>query len=124
MAIITITKANGTTVELPTPSAFQFDIMDVDGSTAGRNQSGLMFRDRVATKVKVECQWQNIRDDKANTILNAITDQFFTVTCPDPRTSGGTITFTAYCGDRTIPAYNLRTGNRIWSELSVNFIQR
>ena len=123
MALISITKANGTTVNLPDPSGFQFDVQDIDGSTAGRNQSGLMFRDRVAVKIKVECQWQNIPQSTAQTILTAITDQFFTVTCPDPRT-GSTVSFTAYCGDRTVPAYNLRTGKWIFSELNVNFIER
>lgn len=123
MALITITKANGTSVALPDPSGFQFDVQDVDGSTAGRNQSGYMFRDRVAVKIKVECSWQNLRQTQAATILNAITDQFFTVTCPDPRT-GSNVSFTAYCGDRTVPAYNLRSGKWIWSELNVNFIER
>ena len=123
MALITITKANGTVVNLPDPSEFQFDLQDIDGSTAGRNQSGLMFRDRVAVKIKVECVWNNIRNTDASTILNAITDQFFTVTCPDPRT-GSTVSFTAYCGDRTLPAYNLRTNKWIWENLSVNFIER
>ena len=123
MALITITKANGTSVQLPDPSSYQFDVQDVDGSTAGRNQSGLMFRDRVAVKIKIECQWQNLKQTQAQTILNAITDQFFTVSCPDPRT-GSNVSFTAYCGDRSVPAYNLRTGNWIWSDLSVNFIER
>ena len=121
--MITITKANGTSVTLPTPSSYQFNVQDIDGSTAGRNQAGYMFRDRVAVKIKVECQWQNLRQAQAATILNAITDQFFTVTCPDPRT-GSTVSFIGYCGDRTVPAYNLQTGNWIWSELNVNFIER
>jgi hypothetical protein len=123
MALITITKANGTSVALPDPSEFQFDVQDIDGSTAGRNQSGYMFRDRVAVKIKVECAWNNIKNAAAQTILNAITDQFFTVTCPDPRT-GSNVSFTAYCGDRTLPAYNLRTGKWVWQNLAVNFIER
>lgn len=123
MAIITITKANGTVVQLPDPSEFQFNVYDIDGYTAGRNQAGLMFRDRVAVKVKAECKWHNIDNTKAQTILNAITDQFFQVTCPDPRT-GEYVTFTAYVGDRTTPAYWFVDGKWIWSELSANFIER
>lgn len=123
MAILKITKADGSVVNLPDPSKLDFGIQDVDASTSGRNQSGDMFRDRVAVKRKVSCSWQNIKQDKAQQILNAITDQFFTLTCFDPL-KGSTQSFTVYVGDRTLGAYTCHTGTWLWSSLSANFIER
>lgn len=47
MAILTITKADGTIVPLPDPSEMSWSIQDVDADGSGRNQSGELFRDRV-----------------------------------------------------------------------------
>ena len=53
MAILTITKADGTIVPLPDPSEYSWGLQDVDADGTGRNQSGDLFRDRVASKRKL-----------------------------------------------------------------------
>jgi len=58
-----------------------------------------------------------------STLLNAVTDTFFTVSYPDALT-GETRSMTAYVGDRTAPMYSLINGVYLWNSLSMNFIER
>lgn len=123
MAILKVRKENGTLVELPDPYDMETGVQDVDGHTAGRNQSGLMFRDRVAVKMKFSCKWHNIDEDKVSTILNAITDQFFTLIVFDPLSKQNK-EYTVYVGDRTMGAYWFHNGKWLFSNLNANFIER
>lgn len=123
MAILTITKANGTIVELPDPQQLTWGIQDVDADGTGRNQRGLTFRDRVAIKRKLTCVWPPVDSSKMSILLNAVTDEFFTINYPDALT-GGYKSMTAYVGDRSAPAYTLVNGKWLWSSLSMNFVER
>ena len=111
MAILTITKADGTKVALPDPKSYSWGLQDIDADGTGRNQSGDLFRDRVATKRKLTLEWP------------PVTDTFFTVAYPDALT-GATREMTAYVGDRTTPMYSLIDGKWLWESLSMNFIER
>ena len=57
MAILTITKADGTSVPLPDPAQLSWSIQDIDADGTGRNQNGDLFRDRVAVKRKLTLSW-------------------------------------------------------------------
>lgn len=123
MAILTITKADGTNVTLPDPKSYSWGLQDIDADGTGRNQSGDLFRDRVATKRKLTLEWPPLTAEKCSTLLNAVTDTFFTVAYPDALT-GATREMTAYVGDRTTPMYSLIDGKWLWESLSMNFIER
>ena len=110
---------NGVTVVAP--KSFKANISDVDGET-GRNASGDMIRDRVAVKRKLECEWGLLSQSEIQTLLNAVTSEFFTVSYPDPQL--GQITRTFYVGDRSAPAYSWANNLKPWSGLSMNFIER
>ena len=110
---------NGVTVVAP--KSFKANISDVDGET-GRNASGDMIRDRVAVKRKLECEWGLLSQSEIQTLLNAVTSEFFTVSYPDPQL--GQITRTFYVGDRSAPAYSWADNLKPWSGLSMNFIER
>lgn len=123
MAILTITKADGTNVPLPDPSEYSWGIQDIDADGTGRNQSGDLFRDRVATKRKLILSWPPMKAAPMSTLLQAVDDVFFKVTYPDAMT-GSERQITAYVGDRTSPMYSLIDGVYQWNGLSMDFIER
>ena len=57
---------------------------DVDGPNAGRSISGLMIRDRVATKIRLDITCRPLYKDELHTLLNLILPEFVTVTYEDP----------------------------------------
>lgn len=123
MAILTVTKENGDIIPLPAPKAFTWGIQDIDGESAGRNQMGDMFRDRVTVKRKISCEWGPLGPLSMSTLLNAVEDQFFTLECPDAK-DGDIRTMIVYVGDRSAPAYTLHDGKWLWSGLTMDFVER
>ena len=123
MAILTITKADGTNVPLPDPSEYSWGIQDVDADGTGRNQNGELFRDRVGIKRKLTLSWPPMKAAPMSTLLQAVDDVIFDVSYPDAMT-GTTRKMTAYVGDRTDPMYSLIDVVYQWNGLSMNFIER
>lgn len=117
-----VLKINGSWVH--DPKSMEYGLQDLDSEEgAGRNQNGLMFRDRVAVKRKLTCQWPPLDAGAMATLLQSMDDVFFTVEFPDARTGRREI-MTAYVGDRTAPMYTMHDGKWLWSGLSANFIER
>ena len=104
-------------VEMPTPKSYEVGIQDIDGET-NRNAQGDMCRDRITTKRKLTMEWSPLSQSESSILLNAVADEFFSCTFPDPK--DGTITKTMYVGDRTTPM--LYQGR--WSGLKMDFIER
>lgn len=114
-------KING--VAIAAPAVFKVDISDLDGE-AGRNARGNLIRDRVAVKRKLECEWGPLKNSEISTLLQAVKDEFFQVTYPDPMT-GNNQTKTFYVGDRSAPAlYKESNGQMLWHGLTMNLIER
>mgnify|MGYP001210662204 CR=1 FL=1 len=113
-------KING--VKVTSPSVFKVDISDLDGET-GRNARGNLIRDRVAVKRKLECEWGPLENSEISTLLQAVKDEFFQVTYPDPMT-GTKQTKTFYVGDRSSPALFEEKGQILWNGLKMNLIER
>lgn len=110
-------------IDLPAPTTLQPTITDLDSEGTGRNQLGVMFRDRIAVKRKVHCEWGILSKTEMVTILDAISDASFNLTYPDPQT-GSLKTITAYVGDRS-PAV-VKVINDIdwmWTGLSLDFVE-
>ena len=117
-----VLKINGSWVH--DPKSMEYGLQDLDSEEgAGRNQQGLMFRDRVATKRKLTCQWPPLDATEMSKLLKAMEDVFFDVEFPDAKT-GKRDTMRAYVGDRTAPMYTMHDGKWLWSGLSANFIER
>ena len=70
---------------------------DIDGPSAGRTISGLMIRDRVATKIRLDITCRPLKADELNTLLNLILPEFVTVTYEDPME--GLVTKTMYANN-------------------------
>ena len=121
MAILQINK-----IDIADPKTLQWDIYDLDSEDgAGRNQEGLMFRDRVAVKRKLNCTWGPLEPYEMSVLLKLMDDVFFTISYPDAH-DGEYRTGTFYVGDRSVPMYvwNESKGKRLWEGLSANFIER
>ena len=113
-------KINGILIK-PTPQEMQVMINDVDGEST-RNARGDMVRDRIAVKRKISLKFPPLTDSQIQTILNATSNEFFTVEYPDPVL--GITTKTFYVGDRTAPIYSRHKNFCYWTDLSFNLIER
>ncbi len=79
MAILQINK-----FDVADPMTLTWDIYDLDSEDgAGRNQEGLMFRDRVAVKRKLNCTWGPLEPYEMSVLLKQMDDVFFTIRYPD-----------------------------------------
>ncbi len=112
-------KING--VDIATPKTYEATVTDLDGET-NRNANGEMIRDRIAVKRKLNLEWGPLTQTEIQTLLNAVSSVFFTVTFPDPMS--GMVTKTMYVGDRTAPAYSFINGEVKWQGLKMNFIEK
>ena len=115
-------RVNG--VLMPCPSKFEWGLQDVSAADSGRVESGLMYKNRIAQKVKINLEWVAVSDADAATILNAFDPEYFSVTYHDPKLNANT-TKTFYCGDRSAPYY-WWVDNRGFSfeNISFNIIER
>lgn len=116
MALITIG-----TYDLPTPSEFSVGIMDL--SRAERNAKGELKIDRIATKRKIEMQWDYLSRTDLQSILNAVSPIFFTVYYMDPLTNA-TRQGTFYSGDRTAGMMDFINGVPRYRGVKFNLIEK
>ena len=70
---------------------------DVDGPNSGRTISGLMVRDRVATKIRLDVSCRPLKNDELRILLNLILPEFVQVTYDDPML--GVVTKTMYANN-------------------------
>lgn len=114
-------KINGILIK-PTPQEMTVDVSDIDGEST-RNARGDMVRDRIAVKRKISLKFPPLTDSQIQTILNAVSNEFFTVEYPDPVL--GITTKTFYTEDRNAPFFTQdREGTCYWSGLSFNLKER
>jgi len=113
---------NGTT--LRSPSEMTWGLQDISAADAGRTEDGTMHKNRIAQKRKLSCGWQNIPPADAAAILTAVNSEYMSVTYFDAM-DGGTETREMYVGDRSAPIkWWYGTNGRIYSKLTLNFIER
>jgi hypothetical protein len=111
-------------IALPAPTVLQPGIQDLDSEDGtGRNQSGTMFRDRIAVKRTVHCEWGVLTRLEMKTLLSAMSTISFSLTYPDPQL-GEFNTITAYVGNR-VPAMCavVSDDDWLWTGLSVDFVE-
>ena len=70
---------------------------DVDGPNTGRTMSGLMVRDRVATKIRLDITCRPLKNDELKILLNLLLPVFVEVTYDDPMY--GLVTKTMYANN-------------------------
>jgi len=85
MLIETGISINGTNITpLIAYQGVQWKRNDIDGPNAGRTLSGLMIRDRVATKIRLDITCTPLTLEQVRTLLNLIYPEFVTVMYDDP----------------------------------------
>lgn len=112
------------TTDLPAPTVLQPGIQDLDSEDGtGRNQSGAMFRDRIAVKRTIHCEWGVLSRADMATLLTAMSPPSFLLTYPDPQ-EGYLKTITAYVGDRTPAICSVISDTDwLWAGLAVDFVE-
>ena len=121
MAILKINK-----IDIADPKTLTWDLYDLDSEDgAGRSQEGIMFRDRVAVKRKLNCTWPPMEPLAMSALLKAMDNVFFTLSYPDAH-DGAYREGEFYVGDRSAPMYvwNNEKGKYLWEGLTANFIER
>lgn len=121
MAIITI---NGTAFSTDNaPSKMSIGLYDVSNSDSGRDQNGLMYKNLVTRKYKIELEWWGVSPALTSQILTAIDPEYFSVSFTDPKTNSW-VTKTMYVGDRSAPYQMWGENRKFFSKVSFNLIER
>lgn len=95
---------------------------DIDSPNAGRTMDGTMYRDRVATKDKIEVTCRLLTLEEGANLFSAIEPQFVSVTYYSPRTNS-IKTGTFYVGD--VPAQAVYTSEgRKWGGIAFSLIEQ
>jgi len=108
-------------VRVPNVSAVEVGRFDI--SNARRTASGMMVKDIIATKLRVDVTCKMLPDSKLQEILSAIEalQPFFPVTFPY---AGGQKTITCYSGDIIMSLWRTVNGVRYWNEVKMAFIEQ
>lgn len=116
-------KINGVDLAA-TPSSFQVTVLDLDdGEASVRTADGTMNRDRITVKRKIDMTWGPTNRVDTAAILQAIQNEFFECTYPDPMT-GQWETKTFYVGDRVAPFAVMRGSEIYWTGLKLTLTER
>ena len=96
---------------------------DIDAPNTGRAMNGLMYRGRVATKIRLDVTCRLLNATELNMVLNLILPEYVTVTYDDPMY--GRVTKTMYANNN--PAvYQLHrpSGEELWGGVTFPLVER
>ena len=102
---------------------FKWTRSDIDGSDAGRTMDGVMQRNRVATKIRLDISCRPMRTAEASRVLSAIMPQFVTVTYTDPQV-GGDVTKVMYSNNNPASYCINKGGYELWHGIDFPLIER
>lgn len=98
MLISTGISINGTDItHLIAYQGVKWKRNDIDGPNAGRTLSGLMIRDRVSTKIRLDITCRQLTISEVRMLLNLLMPEFVSVTYDDPM--DGLVTRTMYANN-------------------------
>ena len=97
---------------------------DIDGPSAGRTLSGLMIRDRVATKIRLDITCRQLTLDEVRMLLNLLMPEFVSVTYDDPM--DGLVTRTMYANNNGAQFLFARDNDtkEWWDNVSFPLVER
>lgn len=128
MLIATKIKVNNTDI---TPyiahKGVQWSRHDVDGPSTGRALSGLMIRDRIATKIRLDITCRPLKIDELRTLLNLLLPVFVTVEYDDPMY--GHVTKTMYANNNSATFLfprppEMENGTEYWTDIKFPLVER
>ena len=102
----------------------QWKRADIDGVNAGRTLSGLMIRDRVATKIRLDIKCRPLKLTEVRTLLNLLMPEFVYVTYDDPM--DGQVTRTMYANNNGAQFLFARNNDTVeyWDNVSFPLVER
>ncbi len=96
---------------------------DVDAPNTGRAMNALMYRGRVATKIRLDITCRLLTGDEAHNILNAIMPEYVQVTYDDPM--DGLVTRTMYANENPANFRLKKTdGREMWAGVTFPLVER
>ena len=96
---------------------------DVDGPNTGRTMSGLMVRDRVATKIRLDVTCRPLNDTELHTLLNLLLPVFVQVTYEDPMY--GLVTKTMYANNNPATIFKKQNDSlEHWTDITFPLVER
>lgn len=104
------------------PATITYNRYDLDSEESFRGLDGTMQRDRITTKVKLDCQWNALTANEMQQLLGSMEPVFFDINYYDPYEGQTTKTF--YVGDRSAPIYSVANGKIIFKSFTANFIEK
>lgn len=110
-------------VECPTPSTFEWGLIDVSDSNSGRTLDIIMHKNRVGQKRQIKLSWNGTNPQKTAQILQMFNPEYVRVTYPDAM-SGTDETRTFYVGDRSAPVHTWFVGGKRYESVSFNIIEQ
>lgn len=93
---------------------------DLDGSNAGRTMDGVMHRERISSKVRLDITCLPLTSEGAKTVLNAIYPEYVEVEYVDPMY--GYSIKTMYSNNT--PATYIDTETDLWEGITFPLIER
>ena len=119
-------KINGTDI-LPftAEGGIRWQRNDLDGDDAGRTMSGIMYRGRVASKIRWDFEELPLKTEDANLVLNLIYPEYVEVeTNIDPLLGHYIKTFYSNNTPATCMTIDEETGVALWNGISFPLIER
>lgn len=110
-------------VAMPCPSAFTYGLQDVSAAESGRTDDAIMWKNRVAQKVKINLTWAVKDWRETAVIMQAFNPEYVTVRYPDMLT-GDYQTKVFYVGDRSAPVKIWWANKKIIESISFDIIER
>lgn len=115
-------KVNGT--DMPCPSKCEVGYQDISAPDSGRTLDGLMHKEKVGQKVKLDLEWKGVSDADASTILLAFDPEYVDITYHDTKTNS-ILTKNFYTGDRKASTYWWNDdGEFTYLSIAFNVIER
>lgn len=106
------------------PSEFRVTVLDLDDADSTlRTADGTFSRNRIAVKRQIEMTWNTLQWSDLSAILQAMQDEFFEFTYPDPMT-GQQETRTFYVGDRQAAVAIIKNGVTWWKGLQLTLTEQ
>lgn len=96
---------------------------DIEAPNTGRAMNGLMYRGRVATKIRLDITCHLLEQRDLQTVLNLILPEYVTVTYDDPMY--GRVTKVMYSNNNPAVYQILKpNGDQYWSGVTFPLIER
>lgn len=125
MLISTGIKIDGTDItDLIAYQGVQWKRNDIDGPNAGRTLSGLMIRDRVATKIRLDITCKQLTLSEVRMLLNLLMPEFVSVTYDDPM--DGLVTRTMYANNNGAQFLMVKNNDteEYWDNVTFPLVER